>query len=72
MSCQLIDAITGFWDRKLIPVIFFWARYRMFEQNMDEYLEEEIDHLKATLEAICAQWDRKVLHSPVSPFPHPP
>lgn len=32
----------------------------MFEQNMDEYLEEEIEHLKQALEAICAEWDVKV------------
>lgn len=32
----------------------------MFESNMDEYLEEEIDHLKLTLENICAEWDRNV------------
>jgi len=32
----------------------------MFESNMDEYLEEEVDHLKLTLENVCAEWEGDV------------
>lgn len=35
-------------------------RFRMFESNMDEYLDEEVDHLKLTLENLCGEWDRNV------------
>lgn len=40
----------------------------MFEPNMDEYLEEEIEHLKMTLETTCVEWDRKVIYSTASYF----
>ena len=36
-------------------------RYRMFEPNMDEYLDEEIDSLKQTFEQTCRDWEKKVL-----------
>ena len=35
-------------------------RYRMFEPNMDEYLDEEIDSLKQTLGTTCRDWEKKV------------
>lgn len=34
--------------------------YRMFEENMDEYLDEEIESLRNALELICRGWDNKV------------
>ncbi|KAF8585654.1 f-box protein pof6 [Ramaria rubella] len=34
--------------------------YRMFEQNMDEYLDEEVESVKAALETICREWERKL------------
>ncbi|EIN14220.1 hypothetical protein PUNSTDRAFT_41494 [Punctularia strigosozonata HHB-11173 SS5] len=34
--------------------------YRMFESNMDEYLDEELEHVKHTLERICKNWDKKL------------
>lgn len=34
--------------------------YRMFEDNMDEYLDEEIETLRNTLELMCRGWDKKV------------
>ncbi|KAJ3549085.1 hypothetical protein NM688_g5218 [Phlebia brevispora] len=37
--------------------------YRMFEQNMDEYLDEEVDYLKQCFEMICRGWDRTVRFS---------
>jgi len=36
----------------------------MFEQNMDEYLDEEVESVKAALEVICRGWERKVAISP--------
>ena len=35
-------------------------RYRMFEPNMDEYLDEEIDSLKQSFEQSCKEWEKKV------------
>ncbi|EJD41543.1 hypothetical protein AURDEDRAFT_169438 [Auricularia subglabra TFB-10046 SS5] len=34
--------------------------YRMFEINMDEYLDEEIEYIKAAFDAICREWDKKL------------
>ncbi|KAF5365282.1 hypothetical protein D9758_005333 [Tetrapyrgos nigripes] len=33
--------------------------YRMFEVNMDEYLDEEVENVKRAFEAICKGWDRQ-------------
>ncbi|KAF9458630.1 exocyst complex component Sec10-domain-containing protein [Collybia nuda] len=33
--------------------------YRMFESNMDEYLDEEVESVKHILETICKGWDRE-------------
>jgi recyclin-1 len=35
-------------------------RYRLFESNMDEYLDEEVDWVKGRLEKICGEWNKKV------------
>lgn len=35
-------------------------RYRMFEPNMDEYLDEEVETLKQALEMVNRGWERKV------------
>ena len=32
----------------------------MFETNMDEYLDEEVESLKQALEMISRGWERKV------------
>jgi hypothetical protein len=32
----------------------------MFEVNMDEYLEEEIEYIKNNLNNICANWEKQV------------
>lgn len=37
--------------------------YRMFEINMDEYLDEEIESVKQTLDSICKSWDKQVRHA---------
>jgi recyclin-1 len=36
------------------------GRYRMFEVNMDEYLEEETECIKQALDSICKTWDQQV------------
>jgi recyclin-1 len=35
-------------------------RYQMFEDNMDEYLDEEIDSVKQSFDIICRNWDKTV------------
>ncbi|TFK45675.1 hypothetical protein OE88DRAFT_1639530 [Heliocybe sulcata] len=40
--------------------------YRMFETNMDEYLDEEIESLKYSFDAICRNWDKQTSQSSVS------
>lgn len=32
----------------------------MFEINMDEYLDEEVDSAKVTFESICKKWEIQV------------
>jgi recyclin-1 len=34
--------------------------YKMFEDNMDEYLDEEIESIRNSLELSCRQWEHKV------------
>jgi len=34
--------------------------YQMFEVNMDEYLDEEVEALKSAFEGACKEWDRGV------------
>lgn len=31
----------------------------MFEVNMDEYLEEEIEYIKNSLNNICSSWEKQ-------------
>jgi recyclin-1 len=45
-------------------------RYRMFEANMDEYLDEEVESVKLAFDAICKGWDREVSNTPVCLDPH--
>lgn len=33
----------------------------MFEQHMDEYLDEEVEVSKVTFDQICKAWELKVL-----------
>jgi recyclin-1 len=32
----------------------------MYEDNMDEYLDEEVEALKLALEKICKEWEKQV------------
>lgn len=34
--------------------------FRMFEVNMDEYLDDETEWVKTVLEGICSVWDKQV------------
>jgi len=34
----------------------------MFEPNMDEYLDEEVESLKQAFEIISRNWDRQVIY----------
>jgi recyclin-1 len=34
--------------------------YQMFEVNMDEYLDEEVEALKSAFEGACKEWDQGV------------
>ncbi|KAA1472355.1 hypothetical protein DENSPDRAFT_778201 [Dentipellis sp. KUC8613] len=43
--------------------------YRMFEPNMDEYLDEEVEAVKRTFEYISREWEKKVRASPTTPPP---
>jgi len=35
-------------------------RFRMFEVNMDEYLDEETEWVKQVMERICKSWEEQV------------
>lgn len=41
----------------------------MFEANMDEYLDEEVESVKLAFDAICKGWDREVSNIPVIILP---
>ncbi|KZT22891.1 hypothetical protein NEOLEDRAFT_1070445 [Neolentinus lepideus HHB14362 ss-1] len=43
--------------------------YRMFETNMDEYLDEEIESLKHNFDVICRSWDKQTSRSSMSGAP---
>lgn len=34
--------------------------YRMFEANMDEYLDEEVEYVKHTFDMVCRGWEKTV------------
>ncbi|KIJ07871.1 hypothetical protein PAXINDRAFT_173216 [Paxillus involutus ATCC 200175] len=36
--------------------------YKMFEPNMDDYLDDESEELKRSFEKICKEWERSVMH----------
>lgn len=37
-----------------------YLRYRMFEEHMDDYLDEEIESVKGQLDVVCDGWEHKV------------
>jgi recyclin-1 len=55
-SWKLVDLVLDVTDsipRTLVEDVI----YRMFETNMDEYLDEETEWVKRVLEGICRQWE---------------
>ena len=47
--------------------------YKMFEPNMDDYLDDEMDELKRIFDVICKEWERSVsfsISSVVCSHPH--
>ena len=42
-------------------------RYKMFEDHMDDYLDEEIETTRRAFDVICRDWDNKVCHYYSSP-----
>jgi hypothetical protein len=41
-------------------------RYQMFESNMDEYLDEEVESVKLVFETVVKGWDHKEVSRLVS------
>jgi hypothetical protein len=41
-------------------VFLILSSYRMFEPNMDDYLDDEMEELKRAFEIICKDWERSV------------
>jgi recyclin-1 len=39
-----------------------FTRYRMFETNMDEYLDEEVEFVKLRFDNICRAWSKTASH----------
>lgn len=38
----------------------------MFESNMDEYLDEEVEYIKHSFEMTCRSWEKQVSSSPLT------
>jgi recyclin-1 len=47
------------YDPKLMGLLVLFS-FKMFEFNMDEYLDEEIDWVKDSMDQICKEWDAQV------------
>jgi len=44
----------------------------MFEPNMDEYLDEEVEAVKSAFDVICKDWDQEVSAiTACAPWPRP-
>jgi len=42
------------------PILITGCSYKMFEPNMDEYLDDEMEELKRAFEVICKDWERSI------------
>lgn len=40
--------------------------FRMFEPNMDEYLDEEVEWVKQCFEMTSRGWDKQAIHHSIS------
>ncbi|KAF9239898.1 exocyst complex component Sec10-domain-containing protein [Melanogaster broomeanus] len=45
--------------------------YKMFETNMDDYLNDELEELKRSFERICEEWERSVMSLTAEGVSHP-
>ncbi|CAL1709404.1 unnamed protein product [Somion occarium] len=43
--------------------------YRMFESNMDEYLDEEVEFINQSFDAICRTWEKQLSERATIPAP---
>ena len=50
--------------RQLSRIVAEIPSFRMFETNMDEYLDEETEWVKLVLDGICKAWDKQVRRYP--------
>ena len=44
----------------LYTVLIMGFSYEMFEPNMDDYLDDEMEELKRAFEVICKDWEQSV------------
>lgn len=56
MRIQLIPALLHTTE----PVLIIEFSYKMFEPNMDDYLDDEMEELKRAFEVICKDWEQSV------------
>lgn len=50
----------GFIARIQTNIVIISFRFKMFEPNMDEYLDEEVEVLKQAFEMTCRTWEKQV------------
>ncbi|KXN81993.1 F-box protein pof6 [Leucoagaricus sp. SymC.cos] len=64
VSWKMVDAMMQAAERREDSEITLTKAedviYRMFEINMDEYLDEEVEYLKVVFDNICKNWDRQM------------
>jgi recyclin-1 len=64
-SWKMVDAIMHAAEERPDEEVVSRTRaedvvYQMFEVNMDEYLDEEVEALKSAFEGACKEWDQGV------------
>lgn len=52
--------------RVVYDCVLITSSYRMFEPNMDEYLDEEVEFVKQSFEMTCRAWEKTVHLLPTS------
>jgi len=57
MSC-MFSVLSLPFSSYILPI-----SYQMFEINMDEYLDEEVESVKLSFHVICRDWAEKVVGS---------
>jgi hypothetical protein len=61
MSCMFLFLFSSLFHAHDI-----FSSYQMFEVNMDEYLDEEVESVKLSFQVICRDWAAKVTVSKIS------